>query len=204
MAAGKGDVWARDLAERLRRLDGPVWVAFHHEPEGDGDMAAWKRMQEHLAPLVRDTAPNVAYTAILMGLYEVTDDPRYRLADIWPDTTIDVAGFDPYNWYGATTSSGPVADPMDLKKDYFDEISAWAASKNMAWAVAETGYTDAAHAVDPQWLARTVQAMKDDHGAALTYFDSRLNSDPTWTWVLGSRSKRAVFAEVLTRSPRVP
>ena len=33
MAAGDGDAWARDLATKLAQLPGPVWVAFHHEPE---------------------------------------------------------------------------------------------------------------------------------------------------------------------------
>ena len=36
MAAGAGDAWAKNLAARFGRLNGPVWLAFHHEPEGDG------------------------------------------------------------------------------------------------------------------------------------------------------------------------
>ena len=50
-----------------RQLDGPVWLAFHHEPEGDGDLRAWTAMQARLAPIVRETAPNVAYSIILTG-----------------------------------------------------------------------------------------------------------------------------------------
>jgi hypothetical protein len=204
MAAGKGDAWAKDLATRLSQVGGPVWVAFHHEPEGDGDIAAWKRMQEHLAPLVRSTAPNVAYTAILMGWYQISGDPRYSLATVWPDTKIDIAGFDPYNWYGTMKSSGVVdTKQVDMKAAYFDPISAWAASKGMAWAVAETGYTDAAHAVDPTWLPRTFAGLKADHGIAMAYFNTSLNSASTWTWVLGSAGKKAAFARVLARSPHI-
>src|SRR3954447_107150 len=204
MAAGKGDVWAKDLATRLAAVGGPVWVAFHHEPEGDGDMAAWKRMQEHLAPLVRGTAPNVAYTAILMGWHQISGEPQYSLATVWPDTKIDIAGFDPYNWYGTMKSSGVVdTKQVDMKKDYFDPISAWAASKGLAWAVAETGYTDAAHAVDPTWLPRTFAGLKADHGIAMSYFNTPLNSASTWTWVLGSAGKKAAFANTLARSPHI-
>jgi len=204
MAAGKGDVWAKDLATRLAAVGGPVWVAFHHEPEGDGDMAAWKRMQEHLAPLVRSTAPNVAYTAILMGWHQISGEPQYSLATVWPDTKIDIAGFDPYNWYGTMKSSGVVdTKQVDMKKDYFDPISAWAASKGLAWAVAETGYTDAAHAVDPTWLPRTFAGLKADHGIAMSYFNTPLNSASTWTWVLGSAGKKAAFARILARSPHI-
>lgn len=205
MAAGKGDDWVRDLATRLSRLDGPVWLAFHHEPEGDGEIAAWTSMQEHLAPIVRGLAPNVAYTAILTGLHQVSGDPRYRLDSVWPDTTIDVAGFDPYNWYGTRNAEGVLdTTKVDMKKTYFDPISRWAAAKGVAWAVAETGYTDAAHAADPTWLPRTFEALTADHGVAMAYFDTSLNSESTWTWVLGSPAKRAAFATALSESARVP
>jgi hypothetical protein len=205
MAAGRGDAWVRDLAKRLSALDGPVWVAFHHEPEGDGDIADWTSMQEHLAPIVRGTARNVAYSAILTGLHQVEEDPRYGLDAVWPDTKVDIAGFDPYNWYGTETSEG-VADTneIDMKKFYFDPISRWARSKGLAWAVAETGYTDAAHAVDPTWLPRTFAQLGADDGIAMAYFNSPLNSERTWTWVLDSPGKKAAFADALSRSARVP
>jgi hypothetical protein len=204
MAAGKGDVWARDLATRLAQLNGPVWVAFHHEPEGDGNIADWKAMQEHLAPIVRSTAPNVAYTAILMGWYQISGDTRYSLANVWPNTKIDIAGFDPYNWYGTLKSTGVIdTKQVDMKTTYFDPISAWAASKGLAWAVAETGYTDSAHQVDPTWIQRTLDGLEADNGIAMTYFNSSLNSDATWTWVLGP-AKKAAFAATLAGTPRLP
>ena len=70
MAAGKGDAWATDLAAKLNKLDGPVWLAFHHEPEGDGDIKQWTAMQAHLAPIVRAAAPNVAYTIVVTGYHQ--------------------------------------------------------------------------------------------------------------------------------------
>ncbi len=48
MAAGEGDAWALDLSRQLARLPGPVWVAFHHEPEGDGNVEDWTAMQTRL------------------------------------------------------------------------------------------------------------------------------------------------------------
>jgi hypothetical protein len=205
MAEGKGDEWATDLAARLSQVDGPVWLAFHHEPEGDGRIAAWKAMQERLAPLVRRIAPNVAYTAILMGWHQVSGDPRYSLDTIWPDTKIDIAGFDPYNWYGTVKATGLVdRRQADMKKVYFDPISRWAESKGIAWAISETGYTDAAHEADPDWLPRTLQGLKEDHGIALTYFNTPHNSAPSWTWVLDSPEKKAAFARTLAGTARLP
>jgi hypothetical protein len=205
MAAGMGDDWTRDLATRLSELDGPVWVAFHHEPEGDGNIAAWKAMQERLAPIVRRAAPNVAYTAILTGWHQILGAPRYDLKTVWPDTTIDIAGFDPYNWYGTLKSSGTVdTQHVDMKDVYFDPISRWADSKGVEWAVSETGYTDLAQVVDPTWLPRTFTGLEADHGIAMTYFNSPLNSADSWTWVLASPGKKAAFANVIAPTARLP
>jgi hypothetical protein len=154
---------------------------------------------------VRSTAPNVAYTAILTGWHELFGDAQYRLANIWPDTKIDIAGFDPYNWYGTVKSNGVVdTKQVDMKEDYFDPISAWAESKGMAWAVAETGYTNTAHEADPTWLPRTFAGLKADHGIAMAYFNTPLNSEASWTWVLGSPSKKAAFADTLAGTARLP
>jgi hypothetical protein len=205
MAAGKGDAWVTDLATKLSKLNGPVWVAFHHEPEGDGDITAWKRMQEHLAPIVRSTAPNVAYTAILMGWHQISGEAQYSLPNIWPDTKIDVAGFDPYNWYGTAKSDGTIdMKAVDMKKAYFDPISTWAKSKGIAWAVAETGYTNTAAAADPTWLKRTYTGLVADGGVAMAYFNTSLNSEATWTWVLGSDAKKAAFADTIAGTPQLP
>ena len=95
MAAGRG----RRLGPRRGpagspRLDGPVWVAFHHEPEGDGqDITHWTAMQERLAPIVRSAAPNVAYTVILTGWNQFYGPKDYSLTSLWPrDTKIDLVG----------------------------------------------------------------------------------------------------------------
>ena len=66
MANGRGDAWAKDLANQLGAVNGPVWVAFHHEPEGDGPIADWVRMQQHLSPIFR-AKPNIAFTVITTG-----------------------------------------------------------------------------------------------------------------------------------------
>ena len=50
MAAGAGDEWATDIAHRMARLNGPVWVAIHHEPEGDGDITTGPRCRSASRP----------------------------------------------------------------------------------------------------------------------------------------------------------
>ena len=78
VAAGAADEWAYRLAKRFGRLDGPVWIAFHHEPETDGPIQDWRRMQEHLAPFVR-SQDNLAFTVIVTGWHQFYGDEEYRL-----------------------------------------------------------------------------------------------------------------------------
>ncbi|MCW2814733.1 MAG: hypothetical protein JWN84_2188, partial [Nocardioides sp.] len=130
MTAGRGDAWVRDLARRLAALPGPVWVAFHHEPEGDGDITAWRTMQERLAPIVRATAPNVAYTVIVTGWNQFYGAAQYSLSRIWPrGVEIDVAGFDLYNEYGVTKDGRTSYKWPDFDTEYYAKIQTWAAEQ---------------------------------------------------------------------------
>ena len=199
MAAGKGDAWATNLAQRLSRLDGPVWLAFHHEPEGDGDIAAWKAMQERLGPIVRRNASNVAFTVITTAWNQFFGPEQYSLARIWPNTSVDVAGFDIYNDYGRVQDGKFNTAWPDFAKSYYDPISRWAKEKGMPWAVAETGYSDEAHKIDPLWISKTYSDLEAYGGVAYTYFNSTLHSDASWS--LSSDSKRAAFTRVMTGTP---
>jgi hypothetical protein len=201
MANGVGDAWATDLAQRLAALPGPVWVAFHHEPENDGDIQEWRRMQEHLAPIIRNNAPNVAFTVIVTGWHQFYGDPQYSLANIWPrGVKVDVAGFDIYQEYGSVKNG-----KMDLRwvdmPGYFEKIAAWARTVGVDWALGETGITDKAAIDRPTEIANTVKSMQDFGGIAYSYFDSELNSTAPWT--LGTPEKRLEFAQVLAGSPRL-
>ena len=200
MAAGKGDAWARDLATKLSQLDGPVWLAFHHEPEGDGDIKQWTAMQARLAPLVRSVAPNVAYSIVLTGWHEFFGDAQYKLDNIMPkNTKIDLLGIDVYNRYGAPTNGKIQTTPSQLDKDYFTPTSTWAKAHDMAWGVAETGYTDQAAVDYPTWIQQTYDQLKARGGAAFTYFNSNLNS--TANWALSTDAKKSQFTSALKSAP---
>lgn len=202
MAAGRGDGWARDIATRLSALDGPVWIAFHHEPENDGNIADWTRAQRRLAPIVRSLAPNVAYTIVVTGWHQFYGpNEEYSLDAIWPgDGLVDIVGLDPYNGYGVVKNGSLNTKMTDLVV-YYEKIAPWAEQHDTGWAISETGLTDEAAALDPQWLSRAYDDMVERGGAALTYFDSELNS--IGSWALDTSVKTAAFAEVLDRSPRL-
>jgi hypothetical protein len=203
MTAGQGDAWAKDVAARLALVPGPVWVAFHHEPEGDGNITAWRTMQERLAPLVRRIAPNVAYTVVVTGWHEFYGDAQYNLANIWPrGVKIDVAGFDIYNQYGVVKNGKTNTTFTDFDKLYYSKIQAWATQQGVAWGIAETGFTDAAYAARPTWIKTVYDQLLARGGVAMSYFNSTLNS--IGSWALTTDGKRASLAKPMSTSAALP
>ncbi len=195
MAAGKGDAWAKDLATRMKAAGGPVWVAVAHEPEGDGDMQKWKAMQARIAPIMRAAAPNLGYTVILMGYHQLYGDAKYSLANTWPNTKIDMAGFDVYEKYGVKGYT----TWKDMDGAYFSKFQSWAKSKGVAWGLAETGYSDPAAKAWSGWMAQTYKDMVKYGGIAFAYFNTDLHSQANWT--LNLATKQNAFTTTLKTTP---
>ncbi len=198
MRDGVGDAWVRDLTSQLSRVGGPVWLAFHHEPEGDGDIQAWKAMQARLAPMVR-TAPNIAYTIILTGWNQLYGDSRYSFSSIWPeDTEIDVAGFDVYDKFGVVRNGSPMNLATDFEVHYYREFERFAEKQGLVWALAETGHTDRSAEVRTDWVLRNYMSVLKHGGVAVAYFNSTLNSIAPWRLV---GAKEEEFARTLRLTP---
>ena len=192
MVAGKGDVWAKDLATKMKSIGGPVWVAVGHEPEGDGDIQVWKKMQARLAPMMRAAAPNLGYSIILMGYHQLYGDKKYALSATWPDTKIDLAGFDIYEKYGVQKQGQAMTTEWkDLEGGYFPKLQAWSKSTGVPWGLAETGYSDPAAKVRPNWPTTTYDDMVAAGGIAFSYFNTPLHSQANW--VLSSTAKKTAF-----------
>jgi hypothetical protein len=200
MAGGRGDTWARALSDRLAKVGGPVWLAFHHEPEGDGNLVNWTRMQRHLAPIVHARTANVAYTAIFTGWDAFFGPAKYSVNRLWPGRRyVDVLGVDMYNNFG--TSRGRVGGAPQLNTTkFFAAIGPWARAHRVTWALGETGYTAAAARNSPTWLAQEYRALVAQGGRALTYFDSSRNSIANWT--LSDSIRLNQFKSTLVNSRR--
>jgi hypothetical protein len=200
MAAGKGDAWAKDLATRMKSVGGPVWVAVAHEPEGEGDMQQWKAMQAHLAPIMRAAAPNLGYSIILMGYHQFYGDKKYALSATWPNTKIDVAGFDIYEKYGVQKKGKPMTmEWKNLKGGYFPKLQQWSKSTGVPWGLAETGYSDPAAKARPGWISTTYKDMAAAGGIAFSYFNTNLHSQANWK--LSTTAKKNAFTSALKSAP---
>ncbi len=202
MADGKGDAWAQDLAQQLSRLDGPVWLAIYHEPENDGDIKQWTRMQAHLAPMIRAIAPNVAYSIILTGWHQTFgSNPDFQLASLWPgDEIVDIIGIDPYNDYGVV-KDGTMSTKFVELKSFYTTVAPFASAHHVHWAVAETGYTDEAAAKDAAWLTRGADDLVSMGGVGFAYFDTTLNAYGSWPL---NSTKLSAFALAMNNTLRLP
>jgi hypothetical protein len=193
MARGKGDAWAADLTRRLARVGGPVWIAFHHEPEGDGPIQDWVRMQQRLVHIVHANSNNIAYSVIYSS-WNITFG-RYPLRRVFPSGGVDILGVDIYNNYRVRSSR--MMDPMK----FIPFFRSWADHHGIRWAIAESGYTQGAHNVDARWLDGMYRDAVANGAAAFSYFDSSKNSVANWT--LDSRSKLGAFKRILSASPKI-
>jgi len=203
MAAGQGDAWARDLAQRFAQLDGPVWLAFHHEPEYDGDIVEWRQMQERLGPIVRSGGTNLGFSVIVTGYHQFYGEEQFHLDNMWPrGIKVDVAGFDIYNQYGVVKDGEENTTGTDLDAWYFSKIRPWAEKEGVAWGLGETGYTDKAAERDPGWIRRTHRELEAAGGVAFAYFNTTLNSIAPWT--LDTPAKIEAWRQAQVGTPLLP
>ncbi len=179
MAGGAGDAWVADLADGLKTVPGPVWLAVHHEPEKDGDMSQWTAMQARIAPIIHARSDNVAYTVIYSG-WNTFGGGTNTLASKWPgNANVDVTAIDAYNDYGVLRGGTPGQKHLDIRA-YYVKLAAWAEAHGTAWGVAETGQSISGAKSDPTWLTRAYEDMRELGGSALSYFDSNENSVSDW------------------------
>ena len=145
-AAGKDDVQTRALAKQLADVPGEIWVAIHHEPEGDGNLSDWRAAQRRLLPIL-EAAPNVR-TSIILTAWDTfySKNSAYSLDALWPGNMVSILGFDAYNRYGDANHPGKGWTEMN---HFYDQIAPAAKKLGVDWAIAETGYTDSAAAKDP-------------------------------------------------------
>ncbi|WP_157210272.1 hypothetical protein [Nocardioides aequoreus] len=200
MAEGAGDEWIADITRRLALIDGPVWLAIHHEPENDGNIENWTAMQERLAPIVRAGAPNVAYTVILTGYHQVFGREEFAFDRLWPDTTIDLVGFDVYERYGTIRDGSQVVQETPFEDVYFPAFEKFAEEHDTAWGLGETGYADEAVPDLPDFVRRTYDGVREHGGVVVAYFNSVLNSTASWRL---DEEKEAAFTTVLRDSPHL-
>ena len=134
-----------------------MWLAFHHEPEYDGDITDWTKMQERLGPIVR-SQDNLAFTVIVTGYHQFYGEEQFHLDNMWPrGIKVDVAGFDIYNQLGVVKDGEENTKGTDLNAWYFAKIAPWA--RRHAW---RGGWPRPASPTRPPGATRTGSGVPTD------------------------------------------
>lgn len=193
-ANGAVDGQAGALAGRLDALGTRVYVAFHHEPEGDGVIADWTGMQAHLAPIFN--RGDLRYTIIVTGYDQLYGtDAAYRLDSLWPaGAPVKALGVDVYQSYKKTGDRW-----TNLRTAYWDKVSAWAQMHGVEWGVAETGLTDNAYTqtvTGKTWFTDNLLWVQEAGGTFWAYFNVK-GTTVANTWPLGVGAKEAAYLAAL-------
>ena len=202
-ASGAMDTTVTNFNNQLAALnlqsDVPVWLCFHHEPEGDDVTSDFKLMQNRLIP--RITAPNVKCWIILTGWHEIFGSNSFT--EWWPTTVVPYGiAIDPYNWYSTGEPPKTAWDELNI---YYAATKAFADSKGVKWGIAEFGLDHDAYNDVPRdgahWIDRAYNDANALGCAGMSYFDTNLNNPANTDWRLSTLAgKQASFMRALTTS----
>jgi hypothetical protein len=191
VAAGRQDAWLLQRIRALAKVNGPVWLALHHEPTGDGAPADWVAMQKHARKLIDANSKNIALIGILNGWEFIKPGGHPAAFNMPVGSGVDVMGFDNYNPWSATNgkkwlSASKVLSPAVT-------IAKW----GYPTLVGEYGVrTDKAHpGRAARWMSNAYAYATAHHFVGMAYFNSGLNS-PDGTWVMDTERLR-VFRQNL-------
>ena len=181
-AAGRYDTQIRALATQLAALPGRVFVAIHHEPQGDGTPAQYAAMQRHVLPLLSPPS-NVDAGVIVNGFWwsamgqglNDTEIAQWLPADVL--RLSEIVACDTYQ--GGTTDA-----PGENAGVKITRFSAWAARVGVTrLGIGEYNGLNAAAIT-----AAGNAILADHHFVFACIFNSSANNRPGVDWTLtGSR-----------------
>jgi hypothetical protein len=181
VAAGKQDAWLLDRIRALAKVNGPVWLALHHEPTGDGAPADWVAMQKHARKLIDANSKNIALVGILNGWEFRKKNGNPGAYNMPVGTGVDIMGFDSYNSWSPT--NGKKWQPASEVLSPAVKIAKWGYPTLVGEYGVRTDPTHPGRAAN--WMRNAYSYATAHHFVGLSYFDSGQNS-PDGTWVLDS------------------
>lgn len=202
IASGAEDSQIRAQADGLKRLNSPLFLAFHHEPENDqkwGTPAQYRAAYQHYVDVFRSRgASNVVFVWILMaGSFSGSHS---KAESYYPgDSYVDWIGADGYNWYGAKRGK-----QWRSFADTFSNFRKFGDSRGKPLMIAE--FATLEDQKDPgrkaAWLDDATNTIRSWPSLkAVSYFHSPIRYP--W-WVDSSATSTAAFAKMGSRLRAVP
>lgn len=177
VASGQQDAWLTERIKALAQVNGPVWLALHHEPRGDGNPADWVKMQQHARTLIDRHSDNIALVGILNGWDFLMNNGNPQAFKHPVGTGVHIMGFDSYNPFAP--NNGDEFRSVEKTMSPGLTIQGW----GYPTLVGETGVRSAAGdgGRAAKWLRDQFAYGVAHDFAGISYFDSTNNStDGGW------------------------
>lgn len=219
-AAGDNDAWLQDLADRIAAITtGPIWIAFHHEPENDDTNvpADWVAMQRHVMSFFTGAGfEHVCRTSIMAGWQDALGwgGGLWNWTDAFAGSDrIDMICSNPYNAHGSDIGT----TWYEWIDNFYPSLATAAAAHGVEWGLSEYGITDASFVLadgavpnmngpGSEWMQRQFDDIKHPSlakpGVAQCYFPYSLSTN-TWTYE-SYPAKRDAFAAVYAQADIYP
>ena len=197
VATGGAQSWVTNMLEPLGRLEAPVILTVHHEPENDGggpemEAADFVAMQERLIELAADAAPRVLIAPVLQHW---TFEPLRDDVDpsAWIVPSAEVFGIDVYNPWSPENGKSWRSFGSKL-----DEALPWIGDRPIV--VGEYGCRNdpSNPSLGVEWLEDAADYALSHNVISMSYYNSGENA-PDGPWVL-SGAMESAFAGLLSSS----
>jgi hypothetical protein len=207
VANGAADARMRTLRDQLIALNAEIWIGFHHEPEGDENVAGqtdaqikanhgrWREAQRRAAAIFAERPSKLKYWLVTTGWHQEHNPVRVAQGLDWNNLYPTGAQI-----YGIAYDAYKLTPDTNVPVLYMSRLKTEAGRRGDEWGLAETGIDTADFQREPGWFRTMHDYMRANGGLALAYFDTTLNSTKIWTLGPWPNAKAQAFAEELKRS----
>jgi hypothetical protein len=153
IAAGDHDAWIRRQARNLRAAGWRGFIAFHHEPEKDGNAADWKAAFNRVHKIFHNTG--VTRFRWLVTLTAATYSGENGGPGLWLPAKWDVLGVDGYNRNFCGSSNG-----WRSFEEVFGPARRYAKRRSRRLFIQEYGSVESTPGRKAQWIDRARSVLK--------------------------------------------
>ena len=199
-----------ELAQDVKKLDGDVWIAFHHEPEakdrqkfGESDdfIDAWRKIHT----VFEEQGADVEWVWTMTSWsFEVNTSDRRSAGKWYPgDAYVDYLGADPYNWNQCRGDTRQSWTSLERVITPFIEFSKQHPTKQLV--LPEFGSDEGSSGGKADWLEDAATFLKQpeisEKFAAVIYFHDVDEESSSCTWWLDSSSSTLNAARAIAADP---
>ena len=179
VAAGSADAWLVTMLNSIVSQTGgkgPVFMTFHHEPNGDGTASQYLAMERHLQTITDDYPSIVHVGGVLSaGYYQMSGGGGYNVSDWMAPDSCDVFGLDIYNPW--SPANGKAWNSVDQAFRLGGIAECLALDPSKAIALGELGCrTRPTSGQSAQWMQDGYDYCRSANVVCMEWFDSGVNS----------------------------